>query len=264
MKKTNITFGCCITAREYADAELAGFDFVELAGTELYSMPEEQFAALCAQIAAGKIPCIAVNSYCGAEPAIVGEGFDAEKTRRYAKALCARAAKLGVKMIGIGAPAARTLPEGYEKALANAQCREFLRITAETAKTYGIRVNYESLNSAVCNYGICLEEAVSLVRSVGMENLSLVVDFYHRHLAGEALYDFAGFEDLIFHTHISTCGPRAERGFPGMDELSYYREILHALRGVGYRGGMSVEAQTEDLLREGRETLRMLRLAGGD
>ncbi len=254
-------FGCCISPKEYAVAEAAGFDFVEFPGATISSMPDEEFQQLCEQVSGGKVPCIAINSYCKEEPAIVGENFDEEKTRAYAELLCGRAKKLGVVVIGIGAPLARRLPPEYDGNLADAQCRRFLEVTAETSQKYGIRINYESLSSVVCNYGIKLEEAISLVRSIGMENLSLVVDFYHRHLAGEQICDFSGFEDLIHHTHISTCGPQAERGFPGMDELAYYGEIVTALKADGYDGTMSIEAHTEDLLQEGKATLAMLRLA---
>lgn len=254
-------FGCCISTKEYAVAETTAFDFVEFAGVEIAAMSEKDFQDLCQQVSGGKLPCLAINSYCAGEPAIVGDRFDVKKAREYAEYLCARAEKLGAKVIGIGVPPARQLPEGYDKALADAQCREFLKVTAEAAKDHGIRINYESLSAAVCNYGIRMEEAVSLVRDIGMENLSLVVDFYHRYVEKEDICNFEGFEDLIFHTHISTCGPQAERGFPGMDELAYYRDILNALKAAGYNDTMSLEAHADDLLEEGNAALEMLHLA---
>lgn len=254
-------FGCCIPPKDYATAKAVGFDFVEFPGVVISAMTDEEMDQLCQQLADRDLPCISINSYCNGEPAIVGDRFDEEKIRAYAELLCSRAKKLGATMIGVGAPAARRLPAEYDWALADAQCRSFLEITADVAAKYGIRINYESLSTAVCNYGIRLEEGIALVQAVDKKNLSLVVDFYHRHLAGEALCDFTGFEDLIFHTHISTCGPQAERGYPGMDELAYYREIVTALKAAGYDETMSIEAHTEDLLQEGQATLAMLRLA---
>lgn len=58
---------------------------------------------------------------------IVGEGFDAEATRLYAEGLCTRAAALGVRMIGVGAPDARRLSPGFDDRPADAQCRTFLK-----------------------------------------------------------------------------------------------------------------------------------------
>jgi sugar phosphate isomerase/epimerase len=48
-----------------------------------------------------------------------------------------------------------------------------------------------------------------------------------------------------------------------MGELAYYKSILSALKVAGYKGTMSIEAPAEDLLRQGAETLNMLRLAEG-
>lgn len=46
-----------------------------------------------------------------------------------------------------------------------------------------------------------------------------------------------------------------------MKDFSYYVEILSALKKAGYNGTMSIEAPTENLLRQGEEALKMLRLA---
>ena len=46
-----------------------------------------------------------------------------------------------------------------------------------------------------------------------------------------------------------------------MEALDDCRALLDALKRVGYNETMSVEAQTEDFLKQGAEALRMLRLA---
>ena len=169
----------------------------------------------------------------------------------------------GYAMIGIGAPDARRLSPGFDDRLADAQCRTFLKVTAGAAKSRGLQINFEQLNPHACEYGTSTEKALSIVREVGADNLALVVDFYHRAIAGELVCDFSGFEALIRHTHISTCGAKLERGYPGMGELAYYKSILSALKAAGYKGTMSIEASAEDLLQQGAETLNMLRLAEG-
>ena len=52
-------------------------------------------------------------------------------------------------MIGIGVPLARRLPSEYDRSLADAQCRRFLEVTAETAQKYGIRINYDANGKAI-------------------------------------------------------------------------------------------------------------------
>ncbi len=254
-------FGCCIPSKDYETAEQAGFDFVEFSGAEIFDMPNVEFEQVCKKVRAGKIPCVSFNSYCKGVPAIVGEKFDMGSVSKYAECLCERAAILGVSMIGIGAPNARKLTPGFKNELADMQCKIFLKITADEAEAHGIRVNFEQLNPSVCEYGTSTKKVVSLVREVDVGNLALVVDFYHRAIAGEPVCDFVGFQDLICHTHISTCGTNLERGYPDMKDLPYYVEILSALKKAGYNGTMSIEVSTDHLLWQGKEALKMLRLA---
>ena len=76
---------------------------------------------------------------------IVGEGFDAEAARLYAEGLCTRAAALGVRMIGVGAPDARRLSPGCDDRPADAQCRTFLKVTAGYKGTMSIEAPAEDL-----------------------------------------------------------------------------------------------------------------------
>lgn len=254
-------FGCCILPGEYREAAEAGFDFVELSGAALAALTDAEFEEARAAVRSGNAPCLAINSYCGESLPIVGAEVEQEAVRRYAERVCGRAERLGAKMIGIGAPSARRLPAGYDPELADAQCLRFLNVTAAVAAAHGIRVNFEQLHPHQCQYGNRTEEAARLVRRAGPEPVGLVVDFYHRAAAGEREDDFTGFADLIRHTHISTCGPRYERGYPGAEDLARCAGILRALRRAGYRGAMSIEVPAKNLAREGPAALEMLREA---
>lgn len=254
-------FGCCVPSKDYQLAEQAGFDFVEFSGAEIFNMSDAEFERVCKSVRTGKLPCVSFNSYCGGSPAIVGGEFDVELVSSYAESLCRRAAALGVRMLGIGAPNARRLPPGFQNKRADAQCKTFLRMTAGVAKAYGMRVNFEQLNPRACEYGTSTKKVAALVREVGASNLALVVDFYHRAVAGEPVGDFAGFQDLICHTHISTCGANLERGYPDMKDFAYYVELFSDLKKAGYHGTMSIEAPAENLSRQGEAALKMLRLA---
>ena len=75
----------------------------------------------------------------------MGEGFDAEAARLYAEGLCTRAAALGVRMIGVGAPDARRMSPGFDYRQADAQCRTFLKVTAGYKGTMSIEAPAEDL-----------------------------------------------------------------------------------------------------------------------
>ena len=73
-----------------------------------------------------------------------------------------------------------------------------------------------------------------MVQTANRENLGLTVDFYHRAVMGENLFDFTGFCNLIRHTHISTCGDQRQRGYPGSESLPLYTKILSTLKKIRY------------------------------
>lgn len=256
--------GCCTgKAEDLALLSQAGYDYFEFSAARLAAMSEEEMEGLGLAMLRAGLPCLGLNSYCAGRPAMVGPDFDAAEAERYALLVCDRAAKLGVRCIGIGAPKARLLPPDYPRTRAEAQMREFLGITAGVAGQYGIYLALETLNDQVCNFLHTTDEALELLREARLDGVGLVLDFYHMALMGEGAEQIPKAAPLLLHTHVSSCGPNGERSFPLMDELAYYRQIMQALWDVGYDASMSIEPQAvePDKL---AESLRMLRRAAGE
>ena len=95
-----------------------------------------------------------------------GPGQNLDEARAYARKLAAYASELSVDQVGIGAPGSRRLPEGYDRALANRQMKEFLRYTADEFAAYDIYVSLEAVGECYCNYINRLEEAKDMVETV--------------------------------------------------------------------------------------------------
>ena len=239
--------GCCVPAAYYAQAVKDGLDYVELPAWEIASMPEASLRELSGRIAASGVPCARLNAYCTGTPAIVGPAFEPEAVRSYAERLFPRAAALGVHCVGVGAPPARLLPEGYDVALADHQCREFLRITAEVAFAHGIDVLLEALQSGVCNYMNRTEQALEMVQDLAMENVALVVDLYHMETQGESWDTLARYVPWTRHMHVSTVGPGLHRGLyrPGGEDAC--RRVCSAILQSGYDGTVSMEPDPPEL-----------------
>ncbi|MBO5497692.1 MAG: sugar phosphate isomerase/epimerase, partial [Oscillospiraceae bacterium] len=127
---------------------------------------------------------------------------------------------------------------------ADAQCREFLGITAAAAAPYGLYVMLEALNEHACNYITCVPEALDLLQAARLPDVGLVLDFYHMEIMGEGLDLIPSAAPWLLHTHVSSCGPSRERGFPQEDEYGRYRSILRALLAVDYDATMSIEPDT--------------------
>ena len=251
-------FGACIPTRSYDVAVSAGFDYVEFSGAELSALSEEAYQAVAAKVSAGPIPCLALNSYCNGLPPFVGERFDLNDNVYYAQHLFQRAAALGVRMVGIGAPKARLLSHGYDRALARRQCLSLLAKLCEIGRAYNLQINFEQLNPGCCDFGTTTDEVVGIVRELEIDNLGLVVDFYHRAKAGEPITGLTSFADLIGHTHISTSGAGDSRGYPSEADVLTYRKIMRELKQIHYHAAMSIEATAKDLLQDGQCALNLL------
>ena len=144
--------GCCGPVEKYRQIANDGYDYFEALGWQIFDLGLEDFMDFVAQTEEVGLPVRRISSYCGASPAIVGPRFDAAAVKAYARAMCVRAQMLGVEQIGIGSPKARQLPEGFDKAEADAQCEQFLTITANEAADYGIGIMLEGVHPGYCNY----------------------------------------------------------------------------------------------------------------
>lgn len=244
----DMRFGCCI--RETADVprvKAAGYDFYEFAGSAIAAMEEEEFERLVEQTRQSGIPCIGFNSYCSGIPAIVGDSFSPEETASYARLICGRGSRLGIRSIGIGAPAARRLPKNYPKHRADEQCRAFLEITAEEAHRHGIRLLFEAVHSGMCDYAVYTAEAARMVREIDSPDVGMVLDFYHMHVMGEGFSEGEKALPFLRHVHISTCGQELWRGYPQEPDREEYRAIFKWLKDHHYHETVSIEGNVFDL-----------------
>lgn len=239
--------GCCVPVEGYEWAVEAGYDYVELPAWQVRSLDREQMDALLAKKAAAGVPILRLNAYSTGIPAIAGPQADDAATRAYARALMRRAAALGVETVGIGAPAARRLPQDYDRHLADRQCERFLRITAAEAAPYGIEILLEAVRSGMCNYMNDLNEAAAMVKRVALPQVRLMADLYHMEAQGE---DWASIRDWladIRHVHVSTAGEGMTRGLYGAEDGPACLRAFRAMKAAGYNGTVSIEPDVAQL-----------------
>ena len=226
--------GCCAPVEFSGDVARFGFDFIELPGKQLHAQTAEEFLGTERTLSAAGLRCLALNAYCPPEIVIAGAGFRLENATAYARSLARRASALGVENIGIGSPASRNLPEGYDRALAWSQAVDFVKTTAEEFAKLGITVCVEAVGRCYCNFINTLDEAIALANAVKLENCKIVADFYNMEHVGEADIDLAGYLPMIGHAHISDDDESPQRRY----FLKPQKAALHKLRlGYLYRLG---------------------------
>lgn len=254
-------FGCCTTAANYDTLVKCGYDFIELSGHEVAFMEEEKWQEFVKKVAETGVPCVGFNSYCQDRPAIVGDGFDEDEARTYAAHIAKRGAQLGIKNIGIGAPTARRIPENYPKDKADAQCRRFLEVTCEEAAKHGLNVLFEAVHAHMCNYATYTDDALDMVKALQIDNLQMVLDFYHMEAMGEDRLDFERCIPYIRHLHFSTCEENYGRKYPSEADFDILSKIMQKLSAFGYNGTLSIEAGTTDFEADATRALEILKRA---
>lgn len=125
---------------------------------------------------------------------------------------------------------------------------------AARAGEQGMRLALEFQASA--SFGNNLQTAVALVAEAGSPHLGICFDVFHYYLGPSKLEDFAYLnEQNLFHVQLSDLAgaPRelaadADRILPGDGDFQL-QPILEALRGVNYRGYVSLELMNPQIWR---------------
>lgn len=235
-------FGCCIQRKEdIRCVKAAGYDFFEFSGSVASRLSDNEFDALCSESERAALPCVGFNAYSAGKPAIIGYDVSDMETLRYAELLCRRGKSLGIDSLGIGSPNARRFPAGIDKAAADMQFMRFIRTTAAAAGEYGMSVLIEAVHSGMCNYLNTTADAVKMTRMIGLENVGMVLDFYHMSEMGEDYSLAASTAPYLRHVHLSTSGSDLWRGFPQEINADEYRLIFAVLKSIGYNGTVSIE-----------------------
>ena len=251
-------FGYCTSFDNYSLLDQLGYDYIELAGREIVGFEKAKLDEMEKTLKAGRVKCCGFNSAIPADIAIVGDRFSEKASREYAKKLCVIGGQLGISGIGIGSPASRRLPYGYNVPLADSQAVEFLSVFGEESAPYGMKIFWEHLNPTEGNYGLTWNHGVELVKKVNMENVMLVCDLYHMDVNRECLRDLDQAPSLIGHAHMAQMDGTERRGILP-EHRTRYEEFIGKLKSLGYDGIISIEAFSGSVAEEAAGSIRLLR-----
>ncbi|MCE5342685.1 MAG: sugar phosphate isomerase/epimerase [Eubacteriales bacterium] len=249
--------GVTATPSELPVVARTGFDYVELSGKAVAAMPEDAFLALREALGQAGLPCLGFNACFPAEVTIAGPGFDPEKARRYAEILAGRALALGVRMVGVGSPFSRRIPDGYPEGRAMREAADFLRILRDVMAPAGVTVCVEALADCYCNFINTLPEAAVLAM---LADCKVVLDYYNMELMGEANRDLRPYLPLIAHVHISDDDGSPQLRSPLKPEkAAIHRRRIRWLKEAGYDQIITLETDIPFSEVRAAESLRLLR-----
>jgi D-psicose/D-tagatose/L-ribulose 3-epimerase len=242
-----------------------GFDYCEPSVVRMMALGDAEFEAARSRAARSRVHVEAMNSFVPADLKIVGADVDRSRLDAYVSAALERAEKLQAKIVVFGSGGARRVPDGFPRAQAWTQLRDFLRAAGDEIdrRKHGMVIGIEALRKAESNIVNTSAEAHRLALDARHPKVRVIVDFFHLTVEGESPTIVRQIKDHLVHCHFSN--PVQGRSLPrDASECPGYRPFFDNLRAIGYRGRISLEANSMDVEGEapgGLDVLRRLRSA---
>ncbi len=252
-----VQIGWC-TSKEFNKAKAAGFEYVELGVRAFTTMPDDEFDRYIESFKASGLKAPVGNGFLPNELKVVGPEINKDAQLEYVKKAFERAQKLGLKVIVLGSGGARKVPDSWSKDEAMKQLVDFAKRIAPEAKKRGIVVAVEPLRQQESNIINTAGEGLAWVKAVNHPNFQLMIDFYHLSVEKEDPQIVLTAAKHLKHIHIANPTGRA---FPLAAAEADYAAFFKNLNKAGYRGGISVEANTKKFDDEAPRTIAFLREA---
>jgi len=248
-------FGCCCPIESAGIAHAAGFDYIECTVVSLLPEATEAiFLPILEKYQASPIPVRACNVFLPGDLNVVGPKLDQDRITNYVKTAMRRVMLIGAKVVVFGSGKARMVPEGFDRATAETQIVDFLRLVADEAAQHDLTVVIEPLNRRESNILNSVPEGDAMAARVNRPTIRNLADFYHMDEEHEPLNNIVACKDRLAHIHVADTDRRA----PGTGSYPY-DEFVAQLRVANYDGMVSIECRWEDFAAEAAPACAYLR-----
>lgn len=254
------SFGEVDPLRDAATLAGCGYDYIEPALSKTLALPDPERQEHLRRLSATGLRIEAMNWFLpGADIKLTGPSVDQVRVNDYLERSLALAEQLGAKVIVFGSPGARSFPEGFPREQAWDQLKAFLRTAGGIieARGYGMAIAIEPLRKPESNIVNTVAEAARLAREVNHPKVRIIVDFYHLAFENEDPDVILDAKDLIVHLQMAD---PSVRGFPKQEGGEVrYRRFFDNLLKIGYKGRLSIEANSSDVAGDCGPALKFLK-----
>lgn len=238
--------------KDLDDIAAAGYDCAELHIREIMAFDDAGFRAALSRLRACGIPAEVFDNPIPLDCRVSDPSFDLGFYRGFLEKAADRTAEMGARYFVFGNGKARSLPVDGDIAGAAEKFDEFFSRLLEISAARNITVLIEPLGKKLSNIVNSLPEAVAFIKKFGKPNLKTFVDYRYMVELNRPLSEIAEYEPWIKHVHLDN--PLSEfpkRVMPRLDDGFDYSPFLEALKGIAYKGILSVEASVfEDFPKE--------------
>jgi sugar phosphate isomerase/epimerase len=253
-----VQVGYCTSVKNVAAAKAAGFDYIEVGTSEIAALADGDFEKTLQDVTRVGLPVPAANLFLPATLKVTGPAVDAGQQLAYVRKAFDRLSRLGTQIVVFGSGGARRVPEGFSKDEAFKQLVDFGKRIAPEARSRGITIAIEPLRREETNIINSAAEGLDLVEAIDDPNFQLMIDFYHLASERESPAIVSRASGHLRHLHMANPTGRV---FPLAWDEHDYAPFFAALRRVGYRQRISVEASTKDLPADAPRAIALLRRA---
>ena len=247
--------GWCGSIDQAGLVESTGYDYVELPlAAQALEDGEAERRACHDAIVACRLPTLAFNYIFPRSMRIVGDAVDRTRLDTYLARAAELLAAAGAKVVVMGSAWARNVPEGFDRARAEAQILDALELAADRLEGTGCVLVIEPLYRQESNIINSVAEGVTYARSIDRPEIRVLADLFHMDEEHEPLTELVVHKDWLAHVHLADTG----RFNPGSGSYPY-DTFFQQLRDAGYSGMMSAECKTRDLEPDMRTSEQFLR-----
>jgi D-psicose/D-tagatose/L-ribulose 3-epimerase len=254
------SFGEVEPLRDAATIAACGYDYIEPGLSKTLALSDTDRREQLRRLSTTGLRVETMNWFLpGADIKLTGPTVDQARVNDFLERSLALAEQLGVKVIVFGSPGARSFPEGFPRERAWDQLTAFLRTAGGIIETrrYGMVIGIEPLRKPESNIVNTVAEAARLAREVNHPKVRIIVDFYHLTFENEDPDAILDAKDLIVHLQIAD---PAARGFPVQEGgEARYRRFFDNLLRIGYKGRLSIEANSSDVAGDCGPALKFLK-----
>jgi len=148
--------------------------------------------------------------------------------------------------VQLGATSVLTVPgrslHGQGREDAWARMSDSLSIVADIAADAGVKIGVEAVNHYVSDLVVNAEDALRLIKPLGRDNLGVVLDSGHIHLAGQSgVEEVHSLGPLLYQVHLNDNDGKKHQGLVPGDGSFNYQPLLRTLNETHFPGFLSVE-----------------------
>lgn len=253
-----IRFGICAQPEQLPQVARAGYDYIELDLNRVLAMDEHAYRSMTAQMQRFDLYAEVVHAPLPEGSPIVGEGVSAQRLHDELSRSFQLARMLGAELVVFDCAASRSLPRGFDPAMAWRQLGNLIRIMQSHAADSDLRVALLPLRRSSAELMNYVTEATLISAMLRLDRVGVAASRYNMAMEAESLPQLRRTGSLLWHMRASNVlGNHLPRTGDGED----YAALFATLGEMGYEGRVSAEGSWTDFSADAAAALACLRNA---